>query len=588
MSKSLRAPLEPGLRKGGERVKRKGMSMSTVLLLSLVSAVVVVLLTAMLLFFRTYQRSLIRNAETASRRAVVQAGNTVNEYLSQIDEVMDVLNLSLTDRTVDREDFFDVFLRIRPDVAAVSTYDGRGELVHCYSLLGPVREDLEENLSFRTEQTALYGEDYISAPHVVTLFEGAYPWTVTMISALDLGGEERWVALDIRCGNISDYISGVGIGQRGYCFLMDTDGNIVYHPQQQLLYSDLKSENTALIAALADGSHADGNVIYTVQTLRNSRWRVVGVSFVQEIITDSLLELVRILLLSAVVILLATLVISAVLSRALSRPLRELARAMEQFEENANEFTYTPAGGARETRTLSESFSHMVLRLQNLMATVRDEQINLRKTELRALQAQINPHFLYNTLDSISWMCEQGKNEEAVRMVNALAKLFRISISRGHELIPIRSELQHAESYLQIQSYRYKNQFSYSFDVDEACLDCLCNKITLQPIIENAIYHGINGLVDDGEIRVCVRGEGDDVVFTVSDNGSGMTPEQIAAIMSKERSDRTGIGIKNVNDRLKIYFGPSYGITIDSAPDEGTRVHIRMPKVTEEAEYEKK
>ena len=187
--------------------------------------------------------------------------------------------------------------------------------------------------------------------------------------------------------------------------------------------------------------------------------------------------------------------------------------------------------------------------------------------------------FLFLHCDSISWMCEQGKNEEAVVMVNALARLFRISISRGHELIPIRSELQHAESYLQIQSHRYRNQFTYSFDVDEDCLDYLCNKITLQPIIENAIYHGINGLVDDGEIVVSVKSEGEDVVLTVADNGSGMTEEQIDAIMNKERSDHTGIGIKNVNDRLKIYFGAAYGITIDSAP-ETTAQNLPEPDLT--------
>jgi two-component system sensor histidine kinase YesM len=226
--------------------------------------------------------------------------------------------------------------------------------------------------------------------------------------------------------------------------------------------------------------------------------------------------------------------------------------------------------------------------VQQLMKTVREEEINLRKTELRALQAQINPHFLYNTLDSISWMCEQGKNAEAVEMVNALARLFRISISRGHELIPIRNELQHAESYLEIQAHRYKNQFTWSIDAEESCLDYLCHKITLQPIIENAIYHGLNGLVDDGEILVSIREDGEDILFTVTDNGSGMTQEQISAIMQKDRSDRAGIGIKNVNDRLAIYFGPAYGIQIDSEPDCGTSVLIRMPKVTEEADYEKK
>ena len=121
-------------------------------------------------------------------------------------------------------------------------------------------------------------------------------------------------------------------------------------------------------------------------------------------------------------------------------------------------------------------------------------------------------------------MCEQGKNKDAVVMVNALAQLFRISISKGHELIPIRSEVQHAKSYLQIQSVRYKDQFSYRFEVDESCLDYLCNKITLQPIIENAIYHGINGLVDEGEIIIRIESRGDDILATVEDNGVGMEP----------------------------------------------------------------
>ncbi|MBR1585150.1 MAG: sensor histidine kinase [Clostridia bacterium] len=561
--------------------------MYVVLLLSLSGAVLLVLITAVLLFYQTYQRSLIRNAEINSQRTVAQAANTMNEYLEDTDRLMVTLDAFLEEASMDRQAFFDVFLRMYPDLVAVSTYRADGTLLHCYSLLGNAQPELDENLSFPSSMLAQYTDGFVSAPHVVSFFQGAYPWVITMVSSLDIEDEEAWVALDIRCNNISEYINGVGIGQRGYCFLMDTDGNIVYHPQQQLIYSALKSENTALISTLPDGSFIDGNVIYTIQNLNNGRWRVVGVSFVQELITDSLTELGRILLLSALVILAAMLIISALLSRVLSRPLRGFTESMKQFEENAEAFTYLPSGGVQELRTLSSSFEHMVVRLQSLMATVRNEQINLRKTELRALQAQINPHFLYNTLDSISWMCEQGRNQEAVQMVNALARLFRISISRGHELIPIRSELKHAESYLQIQSYRYKNQFHYSFDVDENCLDYLCNKITLQPILENAIYHGINGLVDDGEIRVSVTSEGDDVVFTVSDNGSGMRQEQIDAIMSKERSDQAGIGIKNVNDRLKIYFGSNYGLEINSVPDEGTRVIIRMPKVREEEEYEK-
>ena len=564
-------------------MRRKGMSMNAVLLLTLTGMAAAVLVSATLLFYRSYRRMLVRNSETSGLRSIHQVSSTVNDYLNEVDKVMTVLEETLEDPGIEREEFFDVFLRIRPDVMAVSTYGPEGELIHCYSALGEVREDLERNLSFEKDNLQQYEEGYVSAPHVVSLFEGAYPWVVTMITPLKGEGEECWAALDISCTNISSYINDVGIGRRGYCFLMDADGNIVYHPQQQLLYSSLKEENTDRIAALEDGSHVENNMIYTVQTLQNGRWKVVGVSFVQESIADSLREMSRILLLSAVVILLAILVIAAPVSHALSQPIGELAHQMEAFEQDAEKFTYTPGGRLREVRILSESFSHMVLRLQALMEKVREEQVNLRKTELRALQAQINPHFLYNTLDSISWMCEQGRNKEAVRMVNALARLFRISISRGHELIPIRSELQHAESYLQIQSYRYKDQFTYAFDVDEKCLDYLCNKITLQPIIENAIYHGINVLVEDGEILVRVGEDGDDIVMSVKDNGSGMDEEQIRAVMRKERSDHAGIGIKNVDDRLKIYFGSEYGIRIHSVPDEGTEVVIRMPKVRKEA-----
>ena len=567
-------------------MKSKGMRLNTVVLLSIIGTVVLVLSFAMLVFLHAYQQSLIRNAKITGRRSIAQVSSTVNDYLSSMDGIMEYLETVLENGGGDLEGFFDVFLKTRPDVVAVTIYDSDGNLTDCYCLGHEARSDIRENLSFNPELMPKYGKRYISSPHVVSIFEGYYPWAVTIVSRLNgiYGG--RYAAIDISCSNISSYINDVGIGQRGYCFLMDTDGNIVYHPQQQLIYYGLKSENTELISSLPDGNYQENNVIYTLQTLENGRWRVVGISFVQEVISESMGEVAHILVISAVLILSATLVISTVLSSVLSRPLGGLAAAMKQFEQDADSFSYKPVGGAMEVRALSESFGHMVLQIQRLMATVRSEEINLRKTELRALQAQINPHFLYNTLDSISWMCERGKNAEAVHMVNALARLFRISISRGHELIPIRRELQHAESYLQIQSYRYKDQFVYSFDVDESCLNFLCNKITLQPIIENAIYHGINGLVDQGCIKISVKPEGGDIVFTVEDNGAGMDDAQVAAIMSKERSDHTGIGIKNVNDRLKIYFGSKYGIEIHSIQDEGTKVTIRMPAIHKEAEYE--
>ena len=569
-----------------KRLKR--LSMSGVLVLVITGVVLGMVIFTMVLFLNTYQQSLVRSAQTSSRQAVEQVSNTVAGYVSDMDGLLTLVKDTLEETGRDdqlRREFFEDLLLIRTDVAAVTTYDSAGNLLDCRTLEHEPRENIYENLSFQGQWLSKYGEGYISQPHVESIFPGWYPWVVTMIEPLERNGEEAWVALDLRFASISSYINNVGIGQHGYCFLMDESG-ILYHPQQQLIYSQLKSEDTDTLADLPDGTYSESNVIYVLQTVEGSPWRVVGVSYVDELVTSSLWENFWLLALAAVAVLLAALVSSIVISRALSRPLKGLSRAMRQFEKNADTFTYAPVGGAREVQELSESFSHMVVKIQHLMETVRREEINLRKTELKALQAQINPHFLYNTLDSIAWMCEQGRNDEAVQMVNALAQLFRISISRGHELIPIRSELRHAESYLKIQKHRYKNQFSYRFDVDESCLDFLCNKITLQPIIENAIYHGINGLVDEGEIVITLRADGSDVVFTVADNGVGMEEEQIQAILRKERSDHTGIGIKNVNDRLKIYFGEGYGITIDSEPDVGTTVTIRMPQVREEGEYE--
>ncbi len=546
-----------------------------------VGTVAIILLCCILLFLDRYRSAMVQSARTSSSQAVSQVSNTVGSYLRDMGQAMELVEQSVSESGESRDWLLAAFLKYRPDVVGVTSYSAGGELLDCWSPGREPRENIFQNLSFDLGAARESEGAYMTAPHVETIFEGYYPWVVTMTAPLEGGGEAAWVSLDISFSSISSYLKNVSIGQRGYCFLMDREGNIVYHPQQQLLYAGLKSEDTEALAALEDGDYADDTVIYCLASVEGSDWRAVGVSYVDELVNRNVNDMIRLSCLLAVVVLGAALLTSWLLFRFLGRPLRGLASAMESFESDADHFAYKPVGGTREVQELSDSFEHMVLRIQELMTTVREEEINLRKTELKALQAQINPHFLYNTLDSIAWMCEQGRNADAVRMVHALARLFRISISRGHELIPIAKEIEHAESYLQIQMYRYKNQFTYDFDVDPDCLGYYCNKITLQPIIENSINHGLDLMVDEGRIDVLVRQDGDDIVFSVRDNGVGMSEEQIEAIMQHGPTDRTGIGIKNVNDRLKIYFGKSYGLHITSEPDIGTCVEIRMPKIKE-------
>lgn len=571
--------------KGG--VSRTGLRITTILVAMVVGVVSIILCCCIALFLNRYRIAMVQSARTTTAQSVSQVSNTVGNYLRDMEQAMELVEQSMSESVDNRDSLLAAFLNFRPDVVAVTSYSGEGELLDCWSLGREPRETIFQNLSFNLEKARAADGPYMTAPHVESIFERYYPWVVTMTAPLEEGGEAAWVSLDLSFSSISSYINNVSIGQRGYCFLMDREGNIVYHPQQQLLYAGLRSEHTAELAALEDGAYDDDTVIYSITSVADSDWRVVGVSYVDELVNRNVSEMIRLSMVLAVVVLVAAMLTSWLLSRLLGRPLRGLASAMESFETDADHFTYWPVGGTREVQELSNSFGHMVLRIQRLMSTVREEEVNLRKTELKALQAQINPHFLYNTLDSIAWMCEQGRNADAVKMVHALARLFRISISKGHELIPIAKEIEHAESYLQIQKYRYKNQFTYEFDVDPECLSYYCNKITLQPIIENAINHGLDLLVEEGRIDVKVCQDGGDIVFYVQDNGVGMSDEQIRTIMQHGPTDRTGIGIKNVNDRLKIYFGRNYGLHITSEPDVGTCVEIRMPKI-QEGDYEAK
>lgn len=210
------------------------------------------------------------------------------------------------------------------------------------------------------------------------------------------------------------------------------------------------------------------------------------------------------------------------------------------------------------------------------------EQNERRKSELDALQSQINPHFLYNTLESITWMVEGERNDEAVFMISQLARLFRISLSQGRTIITVKEELQHAESYMNIQKVRYKNTFSVEFDVDPSLYSCCTVKLILQPILENAINYGVSSMEDCGEIRVTGRREDGNVILAVSDNGIGMSEEEVELVLTDSHrihKHGSGVGLVNVNNRIQILFGTEYGLSIESEPDEGTTVSICIPEI---------
>lgn len=562
--------------------QKKALSLSRLMVVLVSGVAAVTALISIFVFTTLYTAALRSNAATGSEQSVTQAANAIANYTADTNKLLRRIigELNSDDDSETLSATFATMVQMRDDLASIGVYRQDGSLIACYA--DNRRRKASVALLDLTGMEADSTGVYITPPHVQSLYMDYYPWVVSVARPAELtryGGVNAYVTVDLQFSTIAGYMDDVGIGQRGYSFIIDNAGRLVYHPQQQLIYSGLKSEDTLPLAVLPDGVHADGSLIRVIKSLPQGDWRIVGVSYLDELVAQPRQAALGRILAVVPVVLLILLAISVLVSRLVSRPIHGLVDEMRRFEQDAAQFVYQPVSGTDEINVLSGSFEHMVVRIQNLMAEVKSEEETLRKTELKALQAQINPHFLYNTLDSIQWMCEVGRTDEAVQMVSALARLFRISISRGADLIPIRRELEHAESYLIIQKFRYKDQFSYRFDVDESVLDCLCSKITLQPIIENAILHGFGELVDDGEIVISAKADGADVVLTVTDNGIGMDETQCHAILSHDQSEPGGIGIKNVADRIRIYFGAPYGLSIESEPDRGTSVTIRLPQV---------
>lgn len=573
--------------------RRFSINLSAITILSVTAAATAAVTVCIAIFASVYSRALMKDAQVNSEQSVQQTTVSVNNYLSsmksRLSEIKDMVIDSETAEEFSRK--IAPLTQIQNDIYAVTIYGSQGEIL-CSNGGNALKEQIYQNLSFDREGFESADDFALSKPHVQTMFEGEYPWVVTLAVKTDreVFGGGKYIAIDFSFSEIAKYIDHVGIGRHGYCFVIDNVGNIVYHPQQQLLFSGIKFENSEYISSLSDGVHIEKDLIYTLNTTEDNRWRIVGVNYTDELAAERRTQIIISVCITFFCSAIIALFVLLVYSKIVNNPLKRLMNAMYAFENEAERFRFEGETEAvTELQALSDSFQHMTEKIRDLMEKVRKEESEVRKTELKALQAQINPHFLYNTLDSIQWMCERGKNEDAIKMVGALARLFRISISRGHELITIKEEIQHAESYLVIQSYRYKDQFSYRFDVQEGLEGYLCNKITIQPLIENAIYHGIDRMVDVGRIDITVKEADDnpqDILIVVSDNGVGMTEEQCRKILQKDRSDSGGIGVKNVNDRLVIYFGEGYGLTIQSELDVGTTVTVRIPKIKGEAQNE--
>jgi two-component system sensor histidine kinase YesM len=543
---------------------------------------------------KNYSDNAIEKTTLNNEQFIDQVNLNLDFYIRSMMETSSIIQNSIitNDNIFDEKlsEQINIILTTRRDIVSINIFSKEGEL-----LLSSPSYKTKDDLNVEKQQWFISSVEqqnsYIfSSPHVQNIYEGKYDWVLSLsklISPLnsDNTSEPLVILVDMNFKSINDLCTSISLGKKGYIFITDRDGNIVFHSQQPLIYNGLKIEDTSEILAHAYGSYVQQQQgvkrLITRKPIKNTNWDLVGVYFIDEI-EETINSSNEYLIYIIIIVVISSILILAFISSKISKPIKELEISMKKVEEGQFD-TFIDIKGETEVQRLSKSFNVMVRKIKELMDQIVIEQELKRKSELNTLQSQINPHFLYNTLDSIVWMAENEKTNDVIIMVTALAKLFRISLSKGKNIITVKEELEHVRNYLIIQKRRYLNKFEFDFHIDERTLNLKTLKLILQPIVENSIYHGIKYMVDEGSIKISVSIIDNKLVYEVEDNGVGMSKETLQKLQSTDfKENDMGVGVINVNQRLKLLYGEEYGIVIKSELEEGTMVQLFLPIIEEE------
>lgn len=531
-----------------------------------------------------------KNAFERTKETVLQSVSTANVFIDRLLSTLyfatTVLPDSMDSGAAGWVEQMQMIKKSDSDIISIALFHRDGTLLGAVGT-GDVSLDTDEVASSEWFQKSLaWGgtSTYFSSPFVQHIFSGQRTFVIRLARSAFYQKEDRLeqgvVLMDVSYASFSRLIEGVALGKSGYVYLLDRGGEIIAHPKLQLIYNGLHEENLDEINRLLIGQgrdKVDGRErVLIAATLNQTRWRLVGVAYLDELLVlhTAFVHILTVVLICA---LLLSLAVATMMSYRLMLPIRHVADAIGRVE-SGNLSEGIPETGFREVRAISESFNRMLRRIRALMDQIVQEQEIKRLYELNALQAQINPHFLYNTLDSIIWMEERGRGREAILMVSSLARLFRLSISRGRSEITVREELEQVRHYLIIQKMRFKNKFEYTITWDEAALEETTVKLIVQPMAENAINHAIDETQDEAlHIAIHAGVTEEEVIFTIEDDGVGMPPEVVDRLLTAP-AGKSGIGIKNVHERIRLTYGEPYGIQVRSVEDEGTCVTIRLPR----------
>ena len=560
-----------------------------------VTAIIAIALISLIIFQR-FTNSLNATIIEENSGIVGQLGESVDSYLRNAMKVSDSIYYNVIKNTdISNDDIKKgmnlIYVNNDNMIDDIALISGKGELIESMPALR--LKDNSNVLEKDFFKKSMAESEYInfSMPHIRDLFdrnENSYSWVISLSRAVEVTDEgkatQALLLINLNYRYFEEIFSNVNLGNGGYVYLTNDRGDIIWHPKQNEIYSGRFNEDNKYAATLKDGITVENlsgkNLTLNVRTIGYTGWKLVGVTPSAALGIDGIKFRFFVLFVADLFLFLLAM-INAFISDKISNPIKRLDGSVREIERGNLDVEIVPSG-SYEVEHLGKSIKNMLGRIKVLMSDLVAEHNAKRKSEFDTLQSQINPHFLYNTLDIIVWMIENENSDKAVNIVTALAKFFRISLSKGKNIITVKDEVEHVRNYLMIQNMRFKNRFEYSIDVDEKVLSYSSLKLMLQPLVENAIYHGMEFMDGDGEIDVKVFKEDDSLYFTITDNGLGMSEDMVETLLSKDfvpSKKGSGIGVKNVNERIKLYFGSEYGLKVESEPDEGTKITIHLPAV---------
>ena len=561
-----------------------------------ITALVAIIIIGFSLYTR-FSDQLTDEVQKENQILMNQVSRSVDSYLRGMMKLSDAIYYSVVKNTDISEPSIGSQMKLLYDsnvdsLENIALFSREGELLKAVPA-ARLKTDLDVTQEEWFQETLKKTENlHFSLPHVQYIFdnaEGQYHWVISVSRAVEITQgayvSQGVLLLDIRYSSLEQLLNSVALGNAGYIYLIGDDGKLIYHPKNQLIDSGRVQENHRETVNWRDGIHEEifqgEKRFVTVKTVGYTGWKLVGITPAKGISFSGVKT--RLFIVFVILLILFLLVlINYYISSRITNPIHELENSVGELEDGNLEAEIS-IKGSYEIQHLGRSITSMAQQIQVLMKDIVAEHESKRKSEFDTLQSQINPHFLYNTLDIIVWMIENEQKHEAVKVVTALARFFRISLSQGRSIISVRDELEHVRNYLMIQQMRFKNKFIYLIESEDNVMKMASLKLMLQPLVENAIYHGMEFMDGDGEILIRASKKGDELLFSIEDNGLGMCPEQVERLLtdtSHVPSRRgSGIGVRNVNERIRLYFGEDYGLEIDSEPDEGTRIYIHLPVV---------